>query len=582
LKKGKRINALFRNVFTDRPEVPSDAEIISHQLMIRAGLIRKLTSGIYSYLPLGYRVIRKLEQIIREEMNRAGAQEVHLPMVQPAEIWQESGRWTYYGKELLRLRDRHDHEYCLGPTHEEVITGLVRNDVKTYRQLPLNLYQIQTKFRDEVRPRFGVMRCREFGMKDAYSFDVDEEGAEKSYEKMFAAYNNIFRRCGLQFRPVEADSGSIGGKYSHEFMVMADSGEDAMVFCEKCAYAANLEKAEVACPEKKIIFEDDWLPLEDVDTPDVRTIEEVSAFLKVTPQNIVKTLIFNADGKPCAVLIRGDHEVNEVKVKNYLAAAELELASDDMIREVTGAPRGFAGPVNIKAPILVDYSVIDMVNFVTGGNRQDGHLKNVNVGRDFKVEAFTDLRIVNAGDPCPRCGQPIKTARGIEVGHVFKLGTKYSKAMKAVYLGKDGQEKIMIMGCYGIGIGRTVAAGIEQNHDDNGIIWPMPLAPYQVIITPVNINEITIRETAEYLYNAMITEGVEVLYDDRDERAGVKFKDADLIGIPLRVTVGHKNLQDGNVELKIRKTGANELCPLQDIVGRVREIIRQELNPDIA
>jgi len=563
-------------------EVPSDAEIISHQLMIRAGLIRKLTSGIYSYLPLGYRVIRKLEQIIREEMNRAGAQEVHLPMVQPAEIWQESGRWTYYGKELLRLRDRHDHEYCLGPTHEEVITGLVRNDVKTYRQLPLNLYQIQTKFRDEVRPRFGVMRCREFGMKDAYSFDVDEEGAEKSYEKMFAAYNNIFRRCGLQYRPVEADSGSIGGKYSHEFMVMADSGEDAMVFCEKCAYAANLEKAEVACPEKKIIFEDDWLPLEDVDTPDVRTIEEVSAFLKVTPQNIVKTLIFNADGKPCAVLIRGDHEVNEVKVKNYLAAAELELASDDMIREVTGAPRGFAGPVNIKAPILVDYSVIDMVNFVTGGNRQDGHLKNVNVGRDFKVEAFTDLRIVNAGDPCPRCGQPIKTARGIEVGHVFKLGTKYSKAMKAVYLGKDGQEKIMIMGCYGIGIGRTVAAGIEQNHDDNGIIWPMPLAPYQVIITPVNINEITIRETAEYLYNAMITEGVEVLYDDRDERAGVKFKDADLIGIPLRVTVGHKNLQDGNVELKIRKTGANELCPLQDIVGRVREIIRQELNPDIA
>jgi len=563
-------------------EVPSDAEIISHQLMIRAGLIRKLTSGIYSYLPLGYRVIRKLEQIIREEMNRAGAQEVHLPMVQPAEIWQESGRWTYYGKELLRLRDRHDHEYCLGPTHEEVITGLVRNDVKTYRQLPLNLYQIQTKFRDEVRPRFGVMRCREFGMKDAYSFDVDEEGAEKSYEKMFAAYNNIFRRCGLQFRPVEADSGSIGGKYSHEFMVMADSGEDAMVFCEKCAYAANLEKAEVACPEKKIIFEDDWLPLEDVDTPDVRTIEEVSAFLKVTPQNIVKTLIFNADGKPCAVLIRGDHEVNEVKVKNYLAAAELELASDDMIREVTGAPRGFAGPVNIKAPILVDYSVIDMVNFITGGNRQDGHLKNVNVGRDFKVEAFTDLRIVNAGDPCPRCGQPIKTARGIEVGHVFKLGTKYSKAMKAVYLDKDGQEKIMIMGCYGIGVGRTVAAGIEQNHDDNGIIWPMPLAPYQVIITPVNINEITIRETAEYLYNAMITEGVEVLYDDRDERAGVKFKDADLIGIPLRVTVGHKNLQDGNVELKIRKTGANELCPLQDIVGRVREIIRQELNPDIA
>ncbi len=561
-------------------EVPSDAEVISHQLMIRSGMIRKLTSGIYSYLPLGYRVIRKLEQIIREEMNKAGAQEVHMPMVQPAELWQESGRWSHYGKELLRVRDRHDHEYCLGPTHEEVITSIVRNDVKTYRQLPRNLYQIQTKFRDEVRPRFGVMRCREFGMKDAYSFDIDEEGAEKSYEKMFAAYNNIFRRCGLKFRPVEADSGSIGGKYSHEFMVIAESGEDAMAFCGKCSYAANLEKAEVACPEKKIIVEDDWLPQEEVETPNVRTIEEVSAFLKVQPRDIVKTLIFSADGKPYAVLIRGDQEVNEIKVKNYIGAAELELAPDDMIKEVTGAPRGFVGPVNIRIPILIDYSVIDMVNFVTGANRENYHLKNVNIGRDFKVEAFTDLRIVNSGDPCPRCGESINIARGIEVGHVFKLGTKYSKAMKAVYLDKDGQEKIMIMGCYGIGIGRTVAAGIEQNHDENGIIWPMPLAPYHVIITPVNINEITVKETAEYLYNAMITEGIDVIFDDRDERAGVKFKDADLIGIPLRITVGHKNLQDGNVELKIRKTGENQLCPVSDIVGKVREIIRQELHQD--
>ncbi len=563
-------------------EVPSDAEVISHQLMIRSGMIRKLTSGIYSYLPLGYRVIRKLEQIIREEMNKAGAQEVHMPMVQPAELWQESGRWSHYGKELLRVRDRHDHEYCLGPTHEEVITSIVRNDVKTYRQLPRNLYQIQTKFRDEVRPRFGVMRCREFGMKDAYSFDIDEEGAEKSYEKMFAAYNNIFRRCGLKFRPVEADSGSIGGKYSHEFMVIAESGEDAMAFCGKCSYAANLEKAEVACPEKKIIFEDDWLPQEEIETPNVRTIEEVSAFLKVQPRDIVKTLIFNADGKPYAVLIRGDQEVNEIKVKNYIGAAELELASDDMIKEVTGAPRGFVGPVNIRIPILIDYSVIDMVNFVTGANRENYHLTHVNIGRDFKVEAFTDLRIVNSGDPCPRCGESIKIARGIEVGHVFKLGTKYSKAMKAVYLDKDGQEKIMIMGCYGIGIGRTVAAGIEQNHDENGIVWPMPLAPYHVIITPVNINEITVKETAEYLYNAMIAEGIEVMFDDRDERAGVKFKDADLIGIPLRITVGHKNLQDGNVELKIRKTGENQLCPVSDIVGKVQEMIRQELNQDVS
>jgi prolyl-tRNA synthetase len=558
-------------------EVPSDAEVVSQQLMIRAGMIRKLTSGIYSYLPLGYRVIRKLEQIIREEMNKAGAQEVHMPMVQPTELWQESGRWEHYGKELLRFRDRHDHEYCLGPTHEEVITSLVRNDIKTYRQLPRNLYQIQTKFRDEVRPRFGVMRCREFGMKDAYSFDIDEEGAEKSYEKMFAAYNNIFRRCGLKFRPVEADSGSIGGKYSHEFMVMAESGEDAMVFCEKCSYAANLEKAEVACPEKKEIYEDDWLPLEEINTPNVRTIEEVSAFLEVNPQDIVKTLIFNADDKQYAVLIRGDHEVNEIKVKNYLGATELELASDEIIMKTTGAPRGFAGPVNIKIPVLLDYSVIDMINFVTGANKEDYHYRNVNIGRDFQIDAFADFRVVADQDKCPRCGGDIKFARGIEVGHVFKLGTKYSKAMKAVFLDKDGQEKIMIMGCYGIGIGRTVAAGIEQNHDDNGIIWPMPLAPYHVIITPVNVNEETVMKAAEDLYSSMLAERIEVIFDDRDERAGVKFKDADLIGIPLRIVIGQKNLIQGKVELKIRKTGENKLYPLQEIVQQVKQIIAQEL-----
>ena len=562
-------------------EVPSDAEVISHQLMIRAGMIRKLTSGIYSYLPLGYRVIRKLEQIIREEMDKAGAQEVHLSMVQPAELWEESGRWTHYGKELLRFRDRHDHEYCLGPTHEEVITSLVRNEIKTYRQLPRNLYQIQTKFRDEVRPRFGVMRCREFGMKDAYSFDVDEEGAEKSYEKMFAAYNNIFRRCGLQFRSVEADSGSIGGKYSHEFMVMAESGEDAIVFCEKCSYAANLEKAEVASPEKKLIFEEDFLPLENVNTPDVRTIEEVSAFLKVNPQDIVKTLIFNADGKPYAVLIGGDQEVNEIKVKNYLGASELELASDEMIMQATGAPRGFAGPVNIEIPILIDYSVIDMINFVTGANKENYHIKNVNIGRDFKVDAFADFRVITDKDKCPRCGGGIKFARGIEVGHVFKLGTKYSKAMKAVYLDKDGQEKIMIMGCYGIGIGRTVAAGIEQNYDENGIVWPMPLAPYHVIITPVNVNEKNIMDAAENLYNSIKALGIDVIFDDRDERAGVKFKDAELIGIPLRITIGQKNLSQGNVELKIRKTGENKLYSLQEIVQKIKQIVEQELNPDI-
>jgi prolyl-tRNA synthetase len=558
-------------------EVPSDAEVISNQLMIRAGMIRKLTSGIFSYLPLGYRVIRKVEQIIREEMDKAGAQEVHLPMVQPAELWQESGRWTFYGKELLRFRDRNDRDYCLGPTHEEVITDLVRNDIKTYRQLPRNLYQIQTKFRDEVRPRFGVMRCREFGMKDAYSFDADEAGAEKSYERMFTAYNNIFRRCGLEYRPVEADSGSIGGSFSHEFMVMADSGEDAIVFCEQCRYAANLEKAEIARPEKTNVTEKDWLTLESVETPDVRTIEEVSAFLNVSPQQIVKTLIFNADGKPCAVLIRGDQNVNEVKVKNYLGAAELEMADDEMILKATGAPRGFAGAVGIKVRVIADYSVENMVNFVTGANRQDYHLKNVNIGRDCQVESFADLRVSEPGDPCPRCAGTIRFVRGIEVGHVFKLGTKYSKAMKAVYLDKDGKEKTMIMGCYGIGIGRTVAACIEQNYDENGIIWPMPLAPYTVIVTPVNINEPDVMKAAEDIYGQLLACGVEVILDDRDERAGVKFKDADLIGIPLRVVVGPKNLAQGHVELKIRKTGESRLCETGGIVSDVQKIMDSEL-----
>jgi prolyl-tRNA synthetase len=559
-------------------EIPSDAEVISHQLMIRAGMIRKLTSGIYSYLPLGYRTIRKVEQIIREEMNKAGAQEVHLPMVQPAELWQESGRWERYGKELLRIRDRHEREYCLGPTHEEVITDLVRNDVKTYRQLPRNLYQIQTKFRDEVRPRFGVMRCREFGMKDAYSFDADEAGAEISYEKMFAAYTKIFRRCGLKFRPVEADSGSIGGKYSHEFMVMADSGEDGMVFCEKCDYAANLEKAEAAKSEKLNNSEREWLPQESVNTPNIKTIEEVSSFLNVKPKDILKTLIFNAGGKPCAVLIRGDREVNEIKVKNYLGVDELVLADDEMIIKATGAPRGFAGAVNIRARIIADYSVMNMVNIVTGANKEDYHLKNVNIGRDFNVESFADLHIVEINDPCPRCGGNIQIARGIEVGHVFKLGTKYSKPLKAVYLDKDGQEKIMIMGCYGIGIGRTIAACIEQNYDADGIVWPLPLAPYQVIITPVNMNEDIVFDAAMNVYHDLQSAGVEVILDDRDERAGVKFKDADLIGIPLRITIGRKNIVQGNIELKRRKSGETKIYPLQSISSEIKKIIVEGLN----
>ncbi|MBN1549005.1 MAG: proline--tRNA ligase [Syntrophaceae bacterium] len=536
-------------------EVPSDAEIASHQLMIRAGMIRKLTSGIYSYLPLGLKTVRKVEQIVREEMNRAGAQEVFLPMVQPAELWQESGRWVFYGKELLRFRDRHDREYCLGPTHEEVITDLVRNEIKTYRQLPRNLYQIQTKFRDEIRPRFGVMRCREFSMKDAYSFDADSEGADQSYAKMFDAYQRIFTRCGLMFRAVEADTGSIGGSSSHEFMVMADSGEDGVVYCDRCAYAANLEKAEIPKPEAEPVAAVEMQSLEEVHTPAVRTIEEVCAFLNVTPAEVVKTLIFNADGKAVAVLVRGDEEVNEIKVKNCLGCDELELAGDDMILAATGSPRGFAGAVGIKTRIVADYSLIGMKNMVMGANREDYHVKNVNFDRDFKVTEFADLRAVREGDMCPRCQGTLSFARGIEVGHVFKLGTKYSKALKAVYLDKNGREQIMIMGCYGIGVTRTVAAAIEQFHDDDGIIWPVPIAPFQVIITPVNINEEVLGKAAEDLYQSLTEKGVEVLLDDRDERAGVKFKDADLIGIPYRVTIGPKKLAEGKVEIKNRKTG---------------------------
>jgi len=562
-------------------EVPSDAEVISHQLMLRAGMIRKLSAGIYSYLPLGYRVIRKVEQIIREEMNRAGAQEVYLPMVQPAELWQESGRWEHYGKELQRFRDRHDREYCLGPTHEEVITDLVRHELKTYRQLPKNLYQIQTKFRDEIRPRFGVMRGREFGMKDAYSFDADEEGAEISYAKMFEAYKRIFARCGLRFRPVEADSGTLGGSFSHEFMVMAESGEDGLVFCSSCAYAANLEKAEVHPPEEKDLSGIEELPLTEVHTPDIRTIEEVSAFLGVTPQEIVKTMIFNADGNPVAVLIRGDEEVNEIKVKNYLGCDELELALDDMIMAVTGAPRGFAGAVGIKARIVADYSLRNMKNFVMGANREDYHIRNVNFGRDFQVTAFADLKIARETDACPHCQKALAFARGIEVGHVFKLGTKYSKAMGAAYLDRNGKEQTMIMGCYGIGTSRTMAACIEQNNDENGIVWPMPLAPFKVIITPVNMNDKALADTAERLYEGLVAKGVEVLLDDRDERAGVKFKDADLIGIPIRVTIGPKKLAEGKVEIRLRKTGEVLGILLEEVEESLLNRIAEEMKENI-
>jgi len=558
-------------------ETPSDAEIISHQLMLRAGMIRKLAGGIYTYLPLGYRVIRKVENIVREEMNRAGAQEVFMPAVQPAELWIESGRWEMYGKELLRVRDRHNRDYCIGPTHEEVITALVRDEVQTYRQLPMNLYQIQTKFRDEIRPRFGIMRSREFCMKDAYSFDADEEGAEKSYEKMFEAYNRIFTRCGLTFRPVEADSGNIGGSFSHEFMVTADSGEDGMVHCTSCDYAANLEKAEVSRPEEQSERGVGPLPMEEVHTPDVRTIEEVCGFLNVEPRDVVKTMIFMCDDTPVAVLVRGDEDINEAKLRNYLGCDSIELAMDDTILEVTGSPRGFAGPIAIKSRIVADYSLMGMTNFVVGANRENYHIKNCNNGRDFEITDYADVRMIREGDACPRCGKELRVVRGIEVGHVFKLGVKYSKAMNATFLDSDGKEKYLIMGCYGIGIGRTAAACIEQSNDEDGIIWPMAIAPFQVIITPVNINDEKLSKTAEELYNDLTAEGIEVLLDDRNERAGVKFKDADLTGIPIRITVGAKSLAEGNVEIRFRKSGQVEKVSIETVRDFLIDAIHDSL-----
>jgi prolyl-tRNA synthetase len=551
-------------------EDPADAEVVSHKLMLRAGMIRKLTAGIYCYLPLGYRSLRKLEQIVREEMDAAGAQEVFLPMVQPAELWVESGRWNLYGTELLRFKDRHDREFCLGPTHEEVITDLVRRDVRSYRDLPLNLYQIQTKFRDEIRPRFGLMRGREFMMKDGYSFDAAEEGAEESYRLMFEAYKKVFTRCGLKFRHVEADSGPIGGSFSHEFMVLAETGEDTIVSCDSCEYAANMEKAEVKPCEA--VDRSTAGPPKHVETPGVRTIEEVSQFLKVKPEDLIKTLILQSENGPVAVLIRGDHELNDVKVKNFLKVAELELAAESIIEEVTGGPLGFSGPVGLeKLTILADHAIGCMSSAVVGANRKDAHLVNVNPLEDFRVDHYGDFRAAQGGDPCPRCSGKLILSKGIEVGHVFKLGTKYSEAMNARFLDAEGKERPIIMGCYGIGVSRTVAAAIEQNHDEDGIIFPPAIAPFTVMVTPVGAKNEEIDSAAERVYRDLRASGIDVLMDDRDERPGVKFKDADLIGIPFRVTVGKKALADGNVELRNRQTREVRLVDLAGVVAAVKD-----------
>jgi prolyl-tRNA synthetase len=519
-----------------------------------------------------------VEAIIREEMNRVGAIEVLLPFVQPAELWQESHRWEEYGKELVRFKDRHNRDSCLGPTHEEVITDLARKEIRSYRQMPLNLYQIQTKFRDEIRPRFGVMRAREFIMKDAYSFDVDEKAADESYDKMLEAYTRIFTRCGLKFKAVEAETGLIGGSFSHEFMVLAETGEETIVSCTHCTYAANIEKAEFKSVDVKSSTQDIILkPLQKVNTPEKRTVEEVTEFLDVSPQDLVKTLIFETDKGSVAVLVRGDHEISEKKLKAFLDVEKLQLAEEEMVEEITFAPKGFAGPIGISIPIIADLDIHKMSNFVTGANEKDTHLINVNTHRDFRVSQFADLRRFSEGDLCPLCGKETRMDKGIEVGHTFKLGNKYSKPMGATFLNDQGSEEEIVMGCYGIGVGRTVAAAIEQSYDEYGIIFPMAIAPFQVLILPVNMKNDLLRETAEELYLSLLNKDDEVLYDDRDESPGVKFKDADLIGIPLRLTLGEKNLKKGLVEIKKRRTGKVILVKKEEAISEVKEMIAEEM-----
>jgi prolyl-tRNA synthetase len=552
-------------------EDPGEAEVVSHRLMVRAGMIRKTAAGIYTYLPLGLRTIRKIERIVREEMNRAGAQEVLMPIASPAELWRETGRWDYYGKELFRFKDRHEREFCLGPTHEEVITDLIRREVRSYRQLPLNCYQIQTKFRDEIRPRFGLMRGREFIMKDAYSFDRDEEGAKLSYQKMYDAYHRIFQRCGLTFRAVQADTGLIGGTSSHEFMVLADTGEETVVYTDDGSYAANVERAELAPPEDAAL--EPPRPLKKVPTPGARTVEEVTAFLKVPARQLVKTLLYKTPAEIVAVLVRGDHAANEIKVKKQLGVTELELADPETVAKVTGAPVGFAGPVGMALRIIADHGVKALSNFVVGGNAADTHYVDANWSRDFSIQSFADLRNAQAGDPAPTGGGTLRVAKGIEVGHVFMLGTKYSQAMNAVFLDPQGQERPAVMGCYGIGIGRTAASAIEQNHDAKGIVWPVPIAPFHVQLLPISQSAQSAK-AAQELYEGLTAAGVEVLWDDRDERAGVKFNDADLIGLPYHLVIGDKSLAQGTVEWKERKTGEVTRIAPETLVPMVAKLVR--------
>ncbi len=549
--------------------------------MVRAGMIRKIAAGIYNYLPLGLKSIKKVENIVREEMNRAGAIELLMPAVLPAELWIESKRWDYYGKELLRFKDRAERDFCIGPTHEEIITDIVRKEIRSYKQLPVNLYQIQTKFRDEIRPRFGVMRAREFIMKDAYSFDATDEGADKSYQEMYEAYNRIFERCGLEFKAVQADTGNIGGNFSHEFMVLADTGEDVIMSSTETDYTANLELAEIGISEDEMEgmrSKDGLENVSEIHTPELKTVEEVAEFMNVKTGDLIKTLIVQTDKEVAAALVRGDSELSLTKLRKVLDADFVELATPEVINEVTGGPMGFSGPVGLnKIKVVADKSIRNIKNAVTGANKGDYHISGVNPGRDFEADIYGDIRVAVDGDPCPVSKNGVlKSSRGIEVGHVFKLGTKYSEAMGAVYTDENGKEKPIIMGCYGIGIGRTVAAAIEQNNDDFGIKFPTAIAPFEVSLLPLNVKQDDVRSVAEEIYKQLKDKNVDILIDDRTESAGIKFKDADLLGIPFQITVGQKGLKENSVEIKDRMSGEKIKVGIDEVVSKIESLLNTD------
>lgn len=563
-------------------EVPNEAEIPSHILMLRAGMIRKLASGVYGFMPLGWRTLRKIEDIIRQEMDAAGGQEIHMSAIQPSELWEESGRWYAYGPELWRIKDRHGREFCLGPTHEEIFTDIVRSDINSYRQLPMNLYQIQTKYRDEARPRFGLMRSREFIMKDAYSFDRDQEGLDKSYNDMYEAYEKIFTRCGLKFRPVEADTGAIGGSNSHEFTAISEVGESEIAYCESCSMAATVERAE--CVDAEPQDDVEMLSMEEVHTPGTKTIESVAEFLGLEQSQTIKALLFvtyDNEGKEdgyVAAFVRGDRELNMTKLVNALGIPEhaIEFADEEKMAAATGCVGGFTGPTGLHdCKMVVDSELPGLKNLCAGACKADHHLINVNYGRDYEADIIADIKTLAEGDACPVCGAPVKHARGIEVGQVFKLGTKYSEAMGATYKDENMKDHPIVMGCYGIGVTRTMAAIIEQHHDDNGIIWPMAVAPYHAVITVMKPDDEIQSRVAEEIYTRLTNAGAEVLLDDRKERPGVKFKDADLLGIPVRITVG-RGAAEGLVEYKMRRDADKEEMSVEEGIKRAIAVINEE------